>query len=101
LPVASQIEHHQGEQPIMNNHNNRKPEPLLYQAPAGRTCPVCGKRSYSATGIHPQCAMQQADAPRQRQLAAAKRRERERVEREKAAAPPAPKKVHVLQATAR
>lgn len=82
----------------MNHHDNRKPEPLLSQPPAGRPCPVCGKRSYSITGIHPQCAMQQADAPRQLQLAADKRLERQRVEREKAAAEPAPKKVRRLHA---
>ncbi|MFO0790876.1 MAG: hypothetical protein U0805_15570 [Pirellulales bacterium] len=27
-------------------------------------CPVCGTPSYSRGGIHPQCALQQADAPR-------------------------------------
>ena len=25
-------------------------------------CPVCGKPSYSATGLHPQCAVARADA---------------------------------------
>jgi hypothetical protein len=35
----------------------------------GKECPVCGKRSYSRTGIHPQCAIVQADMPRQKQLA--------------------------------
>jgi hypothetical protein len=68
----------------LNNHNNRKPEPLFFQAPAVKPCPVCGKRSYSLTGIHPQCAVQQADAPRQRRLAAAKRRVRLRAEQDKA-----------------
>lgn len=50
----------------------KKPAPL-YSAAAGTTCPVCGKRSYSLRGIHPQCAVVQADAPRQAALAAAKR----------------------------
>jgi hypothetical protein len=35
-------------------------------------CPICGKASYSVGGIHPQCAMQQADAPRVVRLRAAK-----------------------------
>jgi len=77
----------------MSLHNNRKPEPLLDQPSTGRPCPVCGKKSYSSTGIHPQCAMQQADEPRQRQLAAEKRREREQAESAKAVAAPVPKKV--------
>ncbi|WP_152097168.1 hypothetical protein [Lacipirellula parvula] len=50
----------------------KKPAPL-YSTPAGKECPVCGKRSYSLRGIHPQCAVVQADAPRQAALAAAKR----------------------------
>jgi hypothetical protein len=35
-------------------------------------CPICGKAAYSAGGIHPQCAMQQADEPRLVRLKAAK-----------------------------
>ena len=50
----------------------KKPEPLYREAP-GKFCPVCGKRSYSLRGIHPQCAVQQADAPRQAVLAEEKR----------------------------
>jgi hypothetical protein len=56
--------------------NSKKPEPLFVEQLAGQPCPVCGKRSYSLAGIHPQCAMLQADAPRQRRLAEAKRRTR-------------------------
>jgi uncharacterized Zn finger protein (UPF0148 family) len=53
---------------------SKKPEPLFQQQqPAGKICPVCGKRSYSLRGIHPQCAVQQADAPRQAVLAEEKR----------------------------
>jgi hypothetical protein len=33
-------------------------------------CPVCGKASYSLGGIHPQCAMERADAKRKKQLKA-------------------------------
>jgi hypothetical protein len=51
----------------------KKPEPI-FQSVLGNDCPVCGKKSYSLGGIHPQCAMRQADAPRQLQLAAAKKK---------------------------
>jgi hypothetical protein len=30
---------------------------------ARKLCPVCGKVSYSAGGIHPQCAAKRADVP--------------------------------------
>jgi ribosomal protein S27AE len=40
--------------------------------PARALCPICGKATYSRGGIHPQCAMQQADAPRVVQIRAAK-----------------------------
>ena len=49
--------------------NSKKPEPIFEQRVHGQICPICGKRSYSQHGIHPQCAVQQADAPRQQQLA--------------------------------
>lgn len=35
-----------------------------------KLCPVCGKKSYSRGGVHPQCAMVRADAPRKARLAA-------------------------------
>jgi hypothetical protein len=35
-------------------------------------CPICGQATYSAGGIHPQCAMQQADEPRLDRLRKAK-----------------------------
>jgi len=42
---------------------NQKPQPLY--APRDRKhCPVCGQVSYSAVGIHPQCAVHQADEKR-------------------------------------
>ncbi len=52
--------------------NHKKPTPILGEQNR-KICPVCGKRSYSAGGIHPQCAVQQADAPRQQQLKATKK----------------------------
>jgi hypothetical protein len=52
--------------------NSQKPEPI-FTVPAPRLCPICKKPSYSAEGIHPQCAVVQADAPRQARLAAEKK----------------------------
>jgi ribosomal protein S27AE len=45
----------------------RKPLPL-YGIPLRKRCPVCGEVTYSAAGIHSQCAMKQADAKRMQQL---------------------------------
>lgn len=47
--------------------NNKKPLPLITQ-PKRKSCPICGKVTYSSNGIHPQCAVLQADAPRQARL---------------------------------
>ena len=41
--------------------SEKKPVPLLVKD-KGKTCPVCGKKSYSREGIHPQCAVKRADA---------------------------------------
>ncbi len=46
---------------------NRKPQPL-YLPSIRKYCPVCGQASYSAAGIHPQCAVQQMDAKRMKQV---------------------------------
>jgi hypothetical protein len=43
--------------------SEKKPLPLI-KMPKRKECPVCGHASYSATGIHPQCALSQADAQR-------------------------------------
>jgi hypothetical protein len=56
--------------------SEKKPE-IIGDRFAVRICPVCGKRAYSAGGVHPQCAVRQADAPRQAQLAEARRMERQ------------------------
>jgi len=53
--------------------NHRKPTPLVLQ-PNRKVCPVCGQPSYSRNGIHPQCAIEQADAPRKKQLVAEKQK---------------------------
>lgn len=38
-------------------------KPIVVRAvPLRGACPVCGKTSYSPTGMHPQCAMARADA---------------------------------------
>ena len=50
--------------PIMNS----KKANLAVARRGEKICPVCGSPSYSLGGIHPQCAMQQADAPRQKRL---------------------------------
>jgi hypothetical protein len=52
--------------------SEKKPTPIHLER-LGSCCPVCGKRSYSRDGIHPQCAMVQADAPRKMRLAAERR----------------------------
>ena len=52
--------------------SEKKPTPIIV-AGKNRTCPVCGQRSYSLGGIHPQCAVLQADAPRTLRLAAARK----------------------------
>lgn len=52
--------------------SEKKPTPMISQR-NGKKCPVCGQPSYSAGGIHPQCAVVQADSPRKSQLMAAKK----------------------------
>ncbi len=38
-------------------------KPVILQMSRARgDCPVCGKPSYSVTGMHPQCALARADA---------------------------------------
>ncbi len=49
--------------------STKKPEPLLL-ATKPPICPFCGHATYSSGGIHPQCAISQADAPRQVRLQA-------------------------------
>ena len=54
--------------------NEKKPTPWISQ-PSGKVCPVCGTRTYSLGGIHPQCAVYQADAPRVEKLKVERKRE--------------------------
>jgi predicted RNA-binding Zn-ribbon protein involved in translation (DUF1610 family) len=54
--------------------NHKKPTPML-QERGRKLCPVCGKPSYSLEGIHPQCAVQQADAPRSERMKAEKKQQ--------------------------
>lgn len=56
--------------------DSSKPDPLFSSPQLGTVCPVCGKKSYSPAGIHPQCAVKQADAPREAQLAVKKKEAR-------------------------
>ena len=46
--------------------STKKPEPI-FPSRKPNICPVCGKSSYSAAGIHPQCAEKQADEKRRQQ----------------------------------
>ena len=52
--------------------SEKKPTPIVVER-NGTVCPVCGKRSYSREGVHPQCSMLLADAPRKLRLAAEKK----------------------------
>ena len=52
--------------------SEKKPTPIVVERD-NKKCPICGKSSYSRDGIHPQCAMAQADGPRKLQLAAQKK----------------------------
>ena len=45
----------------MKPRSYQKPSPLN---PARARCPVCQEAVYSRSGIHPQCAVRQADPPR-------------------------------------
>lgn len=36
--------------------SDKKPKPPIISAPPRKVCPICGKPSYSAVGVHPQCA---------------------------------------------
>ena len=54
--------------------SEKKPTPLISQ-PSGKVCPVCGKRTYSLGGIHPQCAVLQADAARADKIKAERKRQ--------------------------
>jgi hypothetical protein len=55
-----------------NIMSEKKPTPIITPT-SSKKCPVCGQRSYSPGGIHPQCAVAQADAPRKLRLAAQKK----------------------------
>jgi len=46
----------------------------------GKICPVCGDRSYSSSGMHPQCAQQRAETARSDQIIAKRKREEEKIQ---------------------
>ena len=56
--------------------SEKKPTPIIADGKI-KMCPVCGKRSYSREGIHPQCAVALADEPRKLRLAAEKKAQAE------------------------
>jgi hypothetical protein len=45
---------------------------VVVPPPPKNLCPVCGKPAYSLGGVHPQCAIEQADQPRILRLRAAR-----------------------------
>ncbi len=47
--------------------SSKKPQPLISRLRHER-CPVCGEISYSLCGVHPQCAVRQADESRIKRL---------------------------------
>lgn len=50
----------------------KKPQPLITRRIHER-CPVCGETSYSVGGVHPQCAVRQADEKRLQKIQQAAR----------------------------
>jgi hypothetical protein len=52
--------------------SEKKPIPSI-DSSGIKICPVCGKRSYSHDGIHPQCSVNKSDAVRREILAAKKK----------------------------
>ena len=54
--------------------SEKKPVPIV-DSGNRKTCPVCGERSYSREGIHPQCAVKLADADRTEEIKARRKRE--------------------------
>lgn len=54
--------------------SEKKPTPQISQQ-SGKVCPVCNKRTYSRGGIHPQCAVLRADAPRTEKIKAERKLE--------------------------
>jgi uncharacterized Zn finger protein (UPF0148 family) len=54
--------------------SEKKPVPIPGSGKS-KTCPVCGKPSYSRDGIHPQCAVNQADAARTEEIKEKRKRE--------------------------
>jgi predicted RNA-binding Zn-ribbon protein involved in translation (DUF1610 family) len=55
-----------------------KPVPIIPQT-VKNLCPICGQTTYSRGGIHPQCAVQQADAPRNARIRAEKKKKESEV----------------------
>jgi predicted RNA-binding Zn-ribbon protein involved in translation (DUF1610 family) len=54
--------------------SEKKPTPWIAQS-SGKVCPVCGHQTYSQGGIHPQCAVHQADSARTEKLKAERKSE--------------------------
>ena len=63
----------------------KKPTPLL-DTQSGKSCPICGKTSYSLGGVHPQCVVEKADKEQaeRRKLEVSKAQEAESTSKAKA-----------------
>ncbi|MEX0718832.1 MAG: hypothetical protein WD066_19725 [Planctomycetaceae bacterium] len=60
--------------------HHQKPVPLgMFSSKPRRVCAICGTPSYSASGVHPQCAQEKAD-----------REQTARLKAQQKAAPPKP-----------
>jgi hypothetical protein len=59
----------------------KKPPPPEV-AQSGKVCPVCGDRSYSPSGTHPQCAQQKAETAHSDQIIAQRKKEEESQEKQ-------------------
>ncbi|MEX0702262.1 MAG: hypothetical protein WD069_09220 [Planctomycetales bacterium] len=59
--------------------HHKKPVPLEFRGTFGgkprRLCPLCGTPSYSASGVHPQCAQENYDREQMARLKAQKKAE--------------------------
>ena len=57
---------------IPENTMSSEKSATILPPPPKNICPVCGKPAYSLGGVHPQCAIEQADEPRILKLRAAR-----------------------------
>ena len=63
--------------------SEKKPVPLIPNRDT-KICPVCKHPSYSPSGVHPQCVVDQSDSVRLETRRDKQRKEKEKLERRKA-----------------